>query len=113
MTLTPTDKGALLAGLGVWLLAWASFFKVNKVPILCKFVNQDKILKWINDNKALTLVCTEIINFGTHGVSSPTSAFFALGGTIWNTIMVFIGVPWICRKAKHAQSLELLKGHAK
>jgi hypothetical protein len=93
MTLTPTAQSSAIAGFALWLVGWMTLFKMEKLPYIGRFVNQEKVLTWITENKVLTLLCTEIFNFGTHGISNPASVTFALGGTAFNTLMIFGVLP--------------------
>jgi hypothetical protein len=51
------------------------------------------MLAWINENKVVTLLMTEVLNFGVHGVESASGVTFALGGTFTNLWMIFVVVP--------------------
>jgi hypothetical protein len=96
MNITPTDKGSLIAGVGVSSLAWLSMFKLDTMAKLChvnRWVSQDKIFGWISRNKSLSILCTEVLNFGTHGITNPAGVLFALGSTIINSVFIFIVVP--------------------
>jgi hypothetical protein len=112
MVFTPTFKGSVLAGIGVWGLFWATLFKIDRIPIINKFCKRERILEWINENKTVTLIGTEAINFGTHGVANPNSAIFALGGTAVNMIMVFLCLPIRQRKINQQRKHALVKGQA-
>jgi hypothetical protein len=107
MTLTPTDKGSLFAGIGMWALLWGAVAKVDGIPIVNRFINRDKIFRKISANKSVSLLITEGINFGVHGVSNPTGVIFALGGTIVNAILIFIVAPFVTREQnkKHREAL--------
>jgi hypothetical protein len=109
MTLTPTIQSSAIAGFALWLVGWATLFKIDKLPFVERFFRRDKIIEWILNNKVLTLLCTEIFNFGVHGISNPTSVTFALGGTAFNSLMIFLLLPlsqWRRRKSNN----EILKG---
>ena len=99
MQLTPTDKGAAFAGVALASLGWLSLFKLDHVARLChvdRWIKQDAIFNWISAstaNKALTFLCTEIINFGVHGVTNPASVLFACGSSVVNAFMIFVGLP--------------------
>ncbi len=93
------------------MVGWATLFKLDHLPFVGKFVNKDRIIAWIKANKVLTLLCTEIFNFGVHGISNPASVTFALGGTAFNVLMIFIFLPlgdWRKRKSNKQmlQSME-------
>ena len=98
MTLTPTDKGAGIAGIAFASLAWFSSFKINHIAELLRvrrWVDQEKMFDWITHsyrNKALTFLCTEVVNFGTHGITNPASVLFACGSSIVNGFMIFVGL---------------------
>lgn len=99
MTLTPTDKGAGLAGIVLSSIAWFSLFKLDhlaKILHVGRWISKDILFNWITrsmSNKALTLLFTEIVNFGVHGVSNPSSVLFASGSTVINAFMIFVGLP--------------------
>jgi len=102
LALTPTAQSSAIAGFALWLVGWATFFKLDHLPLVGRFVNRDRCTEWILKNKVLTLLCTEIFNFGVHGVSQATSVTFALGGTAFNTLMIFVLLPlfkWRGRKS--------------
>lgn len=99
MTITPTDKGALIAGGVFWSLVWIILFKINHIPYLNKVIKTDRILVWIRGHVALTLVCTEVFNMSMHPPSNPASAMFAFGGTIVNALVV--GIIWLVGLSKH------------
>lgn len=99
MQLTPTDKGAAFAGIALASLGWLSLFKLDHVAKICRvdrWIKQEVIFNWITRsmaNKALTFLCTEIVNFGTHGITNPASVLFATGSSIVNAFMIFVGLP--------------------
>lgn len=96
MTLTPTDKGAMFAGIGVSLLAWLSLFKLDslaKILHVNRWVKQDALFRRINDNKGVSILCTELFNYAVHGISSPDSVIFAIGSTLVNAVFIFIVLP--------------------
>ena len=110
MTLTPTAQSSAIAGFALWFVGWATFFKIDKVPYVGRFVNQERAIEWIASNKVMTLLITEIFNFGVHGISNPASVTFALGGTAFNTLMIFLFLP-IRQFFKHRPSRrDVLKG---
>ncbi len=88
MLLTPTFVGLLLAGAAFWTLIWAAIHKLDEIPHLKEFTSRKEVLDWIEENKGLTLVITEAINFVLHGLG-PHGVMFTLGGTIINFLMVF------------------------
>ena len=89
MTITPTDKGALIAGATFWTLVWTILLKIDHIPGLGRFVKFANIRTWIEGHFALTLVGTEVINMSLHPpTTSPAAAMFAFGGTIVNTVVV-------------------------
>ena len=110
MNLTPTDKGAGIAGIAFATLAWFSAFKIDHVAKLChmdRWIKQESLFEWITrsySTKSLTFLCTEIINFGTHGITNPASVLFACGSTIVNGFMIFIGLP-IRQRARREKGL--------
>jgi hypothetical protein len=99
-----------MAGFALWLVGWMTFFKANKLPYIGRWVNQEKVTQWILENKVLTLLVTEIFNFGVHGISNPASVLFALGGTLFNTLMIFIFLPIRQITKRRRSNRDVLKG---
>jgi hypothetical protein len=110
MTLTPTAQSSAIAGFALWLVGWATLFKIDKIPFVGRFVNKTRVINWILDNKVLTLLCTEIFNFGVHGISNPSAVTFALGGTVFNALMVFLLLP-IGNIRGRKSNAQVLQGH--
>jgi hypothetical protein len=102
-TFTPTAASAVTAGFGFWALVWAVLAKVDTVLQLFGFKHTHYSKRgraWINDNKGLTLCITELINFGVHGITNPAAVTFAIGGTIFNALYIFLINPVICWREK-------------
>ena len=95
LALTPTAQSSAIAGFALWFVGWMTFFKLDHLPFVGKFVRKDKAVEWILKNKVLTLMCTEMFNFGVHGISQATSVTFALGGTAFNALMIFVLLPFL------------------
>ena len=93
---TPTASSSFFAGVGLWGVIWSAVYKIESVAKmfgLGRFVSKEKILRWISGHKVVTLIGTEAINFGVHGVENPNSVTMAIGGTITNCVMIFIVLP--------------------
>jgi hypothetical protein len=102
MTLTPTSQSSLFAGAVLWLVGWLTFFKADKIPFVGRFINRERMLSWMLKNKVLTLLCTEFVNFGVHNPTDPPATLFAIGGTAFNALMIFVLLPlfaWRGRKS--------------
>lgn len=96
MTITPTDKGSLMAGMGISSIAWLSVFKMDYIAKklhINRWLSQKGFFSWINGNKSLSILITEVINFAVHGISNPASVLFALGSTLVNAVFIFIVIP--------------------
>jgi len=91
--LTPTASSSAIAGFALWLVGWSTFFHIDRIPVLGKFVDKEKVIDWILGNKILTILISEIFNFSIHPPSNPASTTFALGGSIFNTLMIFVLLP--------------------
>lgn len=101
MALTPTAQSSLVAGAVLWLVGWATFLKADHIPLIGKFINRENALRWVNSNKVLTLLLTEFVNMVMHPPSNPASTLFAIGGTAFNSVVVFILLPiYMFRKKK-------------
>lgn len=93
--ITPTIFSSAVAGAGFWSLAWATLFEVDTLlsGFGVKIRIRDKTLSWAERNKARALITTEFVNFGIHGLTSPVGLAVALGGTVVNSFMLFVGLP--------------------
>jgi hypothetical protein len=96
VNLTPSTKGSFLAGVGLWLLIWASLWKADEfaeAAHLQRWVSSDRCLRWINQHRSTSLLGTELVNFGSHGTTDPLGVTSALGGTLVNLLMLFVFLP--------------------
>ena len=110
MTLTPTTKGAFLAGVLLWCLMWLSLFKADEIAELGgiqRWMNSKRVLHWIREHKSTTLLSTELINYGTHGIGDPESVTFAAGGTLVNALMIFVALPVLSKLARDSKTRNL------
>lgn len=97
MTVTPSTRGSFLAGAAMWCLLWLVLLKVDEIAEGCgarDFVSAERFLRWIRQHKGTSLLCAELFNFGTHGISDPVSVTFALGGTLVNVLMIYGYLPF-------------------
>ena len=102
-TFTPTAASAAIAGFSFWALVWGIVNKLDVILRLFGIKNRRasaRVNLWLNENKGLGLVVSEIVNFSIHGVTSSTAVLFALGGTLCNAIYIFVINPLICWRAK-------------
>jgi hypothetical protein len=107
MNVTPSSRGSFLAGIGLWCLLWAAVFKVDEIAVACslqRWVSSDRCLRWVRKHKSTSLLGTELLNYGTHGISDPLGVTFALGGTLVNVLMIYILLP-MREKAKQGAAL--------
>ena len=115
MSLTPTSQSSFIAGVGLWAVGWSALFKLDKIPLLKRLFTtsrKEATLNWMAHNKVVTLLGTEALNFGVHGISKATAVTLALGGTFMNLIMIFVWLPIRqYRKGKHAPD-SVLRGVA-
>ena len=105
MLLTPTMIGAVLAGICLWALFWASLHKIEEIPFLQDIVTTKECLDWIEQRPGLVILMTEATNYLVHGISSPLGVGFAMGGTIVNLLVVYAYIPG--RKLISALTLRL------
>jgi len=107
MNVTPSSRASFFAGIGLWTLFWAALFKLDDIAEACslkRLVSLDRCLSWIRRNKSTSLLGTEVVNFGTHGISDPLGVTFALGGTLVNAAMIYVLLP-MREKAKRVAAL--------
>lgn len=107
MNLTPSSKGSFFAGIGLWCMFWAGLFKADEIARACRFerwISLDRCLSWIRRHKSTSLLGTELLNHGTHGISDPLGVTFALGGTLVNVLMIYVLLP-MREKAKRGAAL--------
>ncbi len=109
MTLTPTSQSSLFAGAVLWLVGWLTFFKAEKIPLIGRFIDRERILDWMLKNKVLTLLCTEFVNFGVHNPTNPATTLFAIGGTAFNAVMIFVFLPFSRLRARKSKK-QILQG---
>jgi hypothetical protein len=103
MTFTPSATSSFSAGAVFWGMVWIVVFKLDELAKLFGIKNSQvsrKTLMWVKSHKALAVTTTELVNYSVHGIESPLSVTFALGGTLMNVIMVFIVIPLLCRVNK-------------
>ena len=65
MNLTPTQKGSFLAGVGLWVLIWASVWKADDIAQAMRierWFNSTRCIRWIGRHKSTTLLGTELVN---------------------------------------------------
>ena len=86
---TATATSAMFSGAVLWAMVWLAAEHVDEVPYVRDVVSTEKIKAWINDHKQLALIITEIVNMFLHGLGSPTSIAFNLGGTLVNAAVIF------------------------
>lgn len=101
-TFTPTAASAAVAGFGFYALVWGIANKLDTIMALFGFRNRmyaKRVRMWINRNKGLTLCITEVINFAIHGITNPAAVTFAIGGTIFNALYIFVLNPIVCWKS--------------
>jgi len=112
-TFTPTAASAATAGFGFYALFWSFLNKVDTILALFGLKNRNVASKgrhWVNGNKGLTLCITELVNFGIHGITNPAAVTFAIGGTLFNAVYIFIINPLVClkdRKGLHVVAKEV------
>ena len=110
MTLTPTTKGAFLAGVLLWSLMWLSLFKADELVELGRiqrFMSSKRVLNWISKHKSTTLLSTELINYGTHGIGDADSVVFAAGGTLVNALVIYVLLPLLSKVARDNKTRNL------
>jgi hypothetical protein len=101
--MTPSAKSAFIAGSALSLVAWLSLFKLDAIAQLFRvnrIVKQEKVFTWIDSNRSLSLLFTEFVNFGVHGVTNSSSVTFALGSTITNALFIYLVLPIVQAKKR-------------
>jgi len=95
MNLTPSQKGSFLAGVALWVLIWASVWKADDIAEamrIQRWFNSTRCLRWIGQHKSTSLLGTELVNYGTHGLD-PLGVSFSLGGTLVNVLFIYLFLP--------------------
>ena len=95
MNLTPSQKGSFLAGIGLWVLIWCSIWKADDITRalrIQRFVNSGRFIRWVSQHKSTSLLGTEVINYGSHGLD-PLGVSFSLGGTLVNVLFIYLLLP--------------------
>jgi hypothetical protein len=99
VNLTPSQKGSFLAGIGLWLLIWASIWKADDIAHavrIQRWFNSRRCIHWIDQHKSTSLLGTELVNYGTHGLD-PLGVSFSLGGTLVNVLVIYLVLPCLDR----------------
>ena len=94
--LTPSSKSSFLAGIGLWVLLWASLFKSDEIAEAAgigRWFSSERCLNWVRQHKSTTLLGTELFNYGTHGITDPLGVTFAIAGTLVNLLVIFVLLP--------------------
>ena len=97
MNLTPSQKGSFLAGIGLWVLIWASVWKADDIAQVMhvrRWFNSGRCIRWIGQHKSTSLLGTELVNYGTHGLD-PMGVSFSLGGTLVNVLFIYLLLPFL------------------
>jgi hypothetical protein len=95
VNLTPSQKGSFLAGVGLWVLIWASIWKADDIARAMhvqRWFNSGRCIRWIGRHKSTSLLGTELVNYGTHGLD-PLGVSFSLGGTLVNVLIIYLLLP--------------------
>jgi hypothetical protein len=99
VNLTPSQKGSFLAGVGLWILIWASILKaddIGEAMHIQQWFNSARCIRWVGQNKSTSLLGTELVNYGTHGLD-PMGVSFSLGGTLVNVLFIYLILPCLER----------------
>lgn len=94
---TPTASSQFIAGFTFWAVIWSLIIKIDKLAKLAKldrWISSKKILDWINENKVLALLCSEFVNFCLHDPSTASGTTTLIGGTLFNSLMIFVFMPF-------------------
>ena len=96
-TPTPSASSSVVAGMGLWVLAWSFVAKLDSVAKLVHldgFVDKEKFLDWVTEHKGVSLIATELVNIGSHGMGTDSlGVTFSLGGTIVNAVVILVVLP--------------------
>jgi hypothetical protein len=95
MNFTPSAKGSFIAGIGLWTLLWAALFKADDFAEAFRverWFSSERCFRWIRTHKSTSLLGTELVNYGTHGID-PLGVSFALGGTLTNILVICVLLP--------------------
>ena len=109
MNLTPSAKSSCVAGIGLWILIWASLFKADEIALAGGFqrwVSSAGCLRWIRQHKSTALIGTELCNYAHTGLD-PLGVAFALGGTLTNVIFIYLLLPILDRAKRIGKVLNL------
>ena len=113
MLVTPSNTGAMIAGLGVGLFGWSLAEKADKIPVVRRLYTherKERMFLWASRNKTMALLALECFNFGTHGISDANAVLFALGNSLANVLGLWIYLPLRQRRAWRARSHIILQG---
>ena len=109
MTLTPSSRSSFIAGVGLWCLIWAALFKADEIAEAGGFqrwVSSERCLRWIRNHKSTSLIGTELVNYSHTGLD-PLGVTFALGGTLVNSVVIYLLLPILERAKRGGTVLNL------
>jgi len=94
---TPSSTSAVFAGMGLWVLFWSLVAKLDSLARLLHvdgFVDRDRFLDWMAEHKGVSLIATELVNIGSHGMGTDSlGVTFSLGGTFINAFVICVILP--------------------
>lgn len=96
MIFTPTSKSQLAAGAAFWVTIWSVIYELDSIakPLrLSRWVSRAAVVGWMRQNKVLSFLITELINYGHVDAESPAGVTFAVGGSIVNGCVIFLVLP--------------------
>lgn len=96
---TPSTTSSFTAGFVLNAILWSLLVKIEslaKLIWLDGFVNSDRILGWINENRLVSFALAKFINLGLHGLNT-LGVSMALGGSLVDALMCWVVVPRIVK----------------
>jgi hypothetical protein len=89
---------------------WLSLFKADDIAEfggVQRWINSERLFRWIREHKSTSLLGTELFNYGTHGISDPDSVTFAAGGTLVNALVIFLILPMLKKVKRDSKTIDL------
>ena len=110
MMITPSMSGSIMSGATCWTLFWSIVNHIESIPLIGRLIHKEKIYRWVNRNKVLTITTTEVVNLSVHGVTSPLGPMMAAGGSVVNLIVIFALIPFRQRRIEKKIGGGILQG---
>ena len=97
---TPSAVSSFTAGFVLNSILWSLIYKIKslaRIVYLDRFVNDQAVWSWINDNKVIAFAIAKFINLSLHGMNA-NGVSMALGGSLVDSVICWVFAPIFVKK---------------